>query len=104
MRSVETGVFACTVKRGEDGVDARLRGHARQAVGGCVYGIGASHGGGNHRSYSSASRIVGMNVNGEVGVLLPDRANQQGGGMRLEYSSHVLNAQDVNVKSHKLVD
>jgi hypothetical protein len=47
---------------------------------------------------------MGMDVNGKIGVFLSNRTDQQCRGMGLQYTSHVLDTQDINVKSDKLVN
>jgi hypothetical protein len=45
-----------------------------------------------------------MDMNGKIGVLLSNGSNQKCRRAGLENTSHVLDTQDINVKSDKLVD
>lgn len=101
---VETSVFVSAIKRSNDGVNAGLRGHARQAVSGSINGISTSHGASNHGSDTSTRRVVGVDVDGEVGVLLADAADKEGGSVGLENTSHILDTKDINVESDKVVN
>lgn len=43
-------------------------------------------------------------MDGQVRVLLADGANKQRGSMGLQHTSHVLDAQNMNVEGNELVD
>ncbi|KAI6766708.1 hypothetical protein HG531_011930 [Fusarium graminearum] len=84
---VQSRVTLASLKGSNDSIDAGLRSHSRQTVGGGINSISASLCAGNHRGNTSTGRVMGMNVDGEI-----------------RYTSHVLDTQDINVKSDKLVD
>ena len=104
MANVEVGLEFAAFERGEDGVDARLRSHARQAIGGSIDDVGTSLSTGRHGSDTGTRRVVGVDVDGQVGVFLANGADQKGSGVGLENTSHVLDAKDVDVKLDKLID
>ncbi|CRK33375.1 hypothetical protein BN1723_014728, partial [Verticillium longisporum] len=101
---VQARVQVATLKGGEDGVDARLRGHARQTVGGGINSIGTSLGASDHRGDTGTGRVVGVDVDGKVRVFLTDGTDKQSSRMGLENSSHILDAEDMNVKGNELVN
>lgn len=47
---------------------------------------------------------MGVDMDGQVRVLLADGANKQRGSMGLQHTSHVLDAQNMNVEGNELVD
>lgn len=104
LLGIQTGVKIATLKRGNDGIDAGLRGHARQAVSGGIDGIGTSLGTGNHGGDTSTGRVVSVDVDGEIGVLLADGTDEEGSGVGLEDTGHILDTEDVDVKLDKLVN
>jgi len=59
---------------------------------GNVNDIGASCGGGEHRSNTRTGRIVGMNVDGEVGELGANGGNEELCSLWFEQAGHVLDA------------
>ena len=65
--------------------------------------IGASFGTGQHRSDTSAGRIVSVDVNRHVRECTPQFTHQQRGGPRLQQASHVLDVQDVSARAHDLL-
>lgn len=101
---IQTRVKISTLKRGNDGVDAGLRGHARQAVSGSIDSISTSLGASNHGGHTGTGRVVGVDVDGKIGVLLADRADQEGSGVGLENTSHILDTQDVDVELDELLN
>lgn len=101
---VQTGLETGALERGHDGIDAGLRGHARQTVSGGVNGIGTSLGAGNHGGNTGTGRVVRVDVDGKIGVSLTDGANEESGSMGLENTSHVLDSKNVDIKLNQLVD
>jgi hypothetical protein len=104
LLGIQTGVEIATLQGSQNSVDTRLGSHTRQAVGGGIDGIGTSLGASDHGSNTGTGRVVGVDVDGEVGVSLADRTDQESGGVGLQNTSHVLNTQDVDVELDKLVD
>lgn len=104
LAGIQTRVKFTALKGGEDGVDARLRGHARQAVGGSIDSVSTGLGASDHGSDTSTGRIVGVDVDGKVRVLFTDGTDEKGGGVGLEDTGHILDTQDVDVESDEPVD
>lgn len=87
VRAIEASVEITALKRSHNGSDAGLRGHARHTVGGGIHSVSSSFGTSDHRSHPGAGRIVCVDVNREIRVLLANAANEQTGGFRLEDTS-----------------
>lgn len=104
LLGVQTGVKVAALQRGDDGVDARLGGHSRQAVGGGIDSIGTSLGASNHGGNTRSSRVVGVNVNWQVRVLLADASNQEFGSVGLQHTGHILDTKNVDIEGNKLLD
>ncbi len=102
--NIQTRLEASTLKRGDDGVDAGLRSHARQAVSGSINSIGTSLGGSNHGGDTSTGGVVGVHVDRQVGVSLANGADEEGSSVGLENTSHILDTKNMNVEVHELVD
>lgn len=101
---IQTRVKIAALKRSNDGIDAGLRGHARQAVGGSIDSVSTSLGASNHGGHTSTGRVVGVDVDGKIGILLADGADQESGSVGLENTSHILDTQDVNVEVDELLN
>lgn len=104
MVDVELGVELGALERREDGTQTGLRGHTRHAVGGRVDGISTRLSARNHGGHTGTSGVVGVDVDGKVRVTLADRADQQGGGLGLEDTGHILDTQSVGAQLDDLVD
>lgn len=100
---VESWVVLGTFQRGQKGTNGWLRGHTRHGVGGSVNGISTSGSASSHGSNTSTSRVVGMNVDWQVWVLLADSANQESGSSWLEDTGHILDTENVNAQSNNLI-
>jgi hypothetical protein len=96
--NVELGIAVGSLQRSKDGSNGRLGGHTGQRVGSGVNGISTSVGTSSHGSNSSTGGVVSVNVDGEVGVLGADSANEYSSGLGAEDTSHVLDSE--NVSSH----
>jgi hypothetical protein len=88
MLRVEAGLKLATFKGCHKGANGRLGGHAGHAVSGSVNGVGAGLGASNHGSNTGTSGVVGVDVDGEIRVLLPDGTNEKRCRARLQDTSH----------------
>jgi len=92
MLRVEASLKLATFKRCHKGTNGRLGSHARHAVSGSVNSISTGLGASNHGSNTGTGGVVGVDVDGEIGVLLPDGTNEKSRGARLENTSHIFDA------------
>lgn len=104
VADVELGILVGALERSEDGTNAGLRGHARQAVSGSVDGIGASFGASSHGGDAGTGRVVGVDVDGQVGMALANGTDKNGGGPRLQHTSHILDTENVRANLDDLVN
>lgn len=101
---VQARLEASALKRSKNSVDAGLGSHTRQAVSGSIDNVSAGLGASNHGGDTSTSRVVSVNVDREVRVLFTDGTDKKGGGVRLEDTGHILDAENVDVELDKLFD
>lgn len=101
---VQAGLVVAALERRKHGANAGLGGHSRQAVSGSVDNIGSCGGAGGHGSDTSTGGVVSVDVDGEIGVLLADSANQESRSPGLEDTSHVLDAKNVDLQVDELVN
>ena len=98
--SSELGLF----ERRTDGAHGRLRSATTHAVDSAIHDICAGSGTCQHRSHSHTGGVMGVDVNGEIGVSLSDGSHQHGSSLGLQQTGHVLDGQDVDSLSDELVD
>lgn len=101
---VEASLVVGALQRGHERTNAGLRSHAGQAVSCSIDSISASSSAGSHGGNTSTSRVVGVDVDRKVGVLLADAANEEGSSLGLENTSHILDTKDVDAELNNLVD
>ena len=101
---IETRVEVGALKRSEDSTNAGLRSHTRHAVNSSIDSVGASLSTGNHGGHTSTSGVVGVDVDGEIRVLLTDGTNEEAGSARLQNTSHILYTQHVNAHVDQLLN
>jgi len=81
----------------------RLRGETGKIINSNIYNIRTSLGSSQHARGGDTSRIVRVNVNGQVGVSLSDSSNEDPSGFRFKQPGHVLDTQDVDPLSNELI-
>lgn len=92
---VQASVELGALKRGDQSANGWLRGHAGHAVSRGINGIGTSSSTGNHGCNTCTSRVVGMNVDRNLRILLPDGTDELSRSLRLEHTSHILQTNDM---------
>jgi GTPase len=85
---VQASIKVGTLQGGEDGAQTGLGCHTGHAVDGGINSVRTSLSASNHGCNTGSSRVVSMYVDGQVGVLLADGADQETGSTGLEYTSH----------------
>src|SRR5271170_2590063 len=68
-----------------------------------IDGICSSDSASNHGSDTRSRRIMGMYMNRQIGILLPDRSNQQCCRTRFHNSRHILNPKNMNPRRNNLL-
>ena len=101
---VQASLEVAALERRKNGTNTWLGGHSRQAVGGSVDNIGTGDSAGGHGGNTSTGGVVGVDVDGEVGVLGADGANQESCSLGLENTGHIFDTKDVDIKLDELIN
>lgn len=72
----DTGTEVVLLQSSADGTHSRLRGETGHAINGKVDDISTCSGGCEHARNGNAGGVVGVDVDGEVGILLADRTDE----------------------------
>lgn len=100
----DSGTEVGLLERGADGTHGGLGRQSREDVDGNVDNVGSGGGAGNHARGGDTGRVVRVDVNRQVGVVLSDGRNERRRGSRLEETGHVLDGEDVDALLDELVD
>src|SRR5271170_89743 len=68
-----------------------------------IDGIRSSNSASNHGSDTRSRRIMGMYMNGQIRILLPDRSDQQGCRTRFHNSRHILNPKNMDPRRNNFI-
>mmetsp|Transcript_24981 Transcript_24981/g.60104 ORF Transcript_24981/g.60104 Transcript_24981/m.60104 type:complete len:319 (+) Transcript_24981:848-1804(+) len=90
-------------ERGVERAHTGLRGHPGHGVDGGVDGVCAGPDGLEHGGHAVPGRVVGVDMDREVGELLADPADEHGRGLGLEQAGHILDREDVRPGVHELL-
>lgn len=98
MMNVETSFVLGAFKRSKDSSDTWLGGCSGQAVCSGIDNVGTGFSAGNHRGDTGAGRVVSMDMNGEIWILLANGTNEECSGSWFQDASHVLDAENMDVE------